>query len=287
LTGEPSSGTKSEIAAGGDLPAGVKECCAAIYESDAAKLILGQSFHPGGVRLTERLGQILNLTPRTRVLDVAAGKGTSAIFLAERFGCEVVGIDYGRRNVEEADRTADDRGLREKVSFQRADAERLPFDDGSFDAIVCECAFCTFPNKQVAADEFARILRVGGQVGLSDLTRDGALAPELDGLLSWIACIADAQPLTSYAALLSTAGLKVHVTEEHDAALTEFVDQIRLRLLAADVMVGLKKLVLPGFNFEAARNIAKHAQQAITMGKLGYAIVTASKTMEGAPDKAV
>jgi arsenite methyltransferase len=268
---------KPQIKAQDHSSPAVKECCAALYESDAAKLLLGDSFHPGGTKLTERLGQILNLTPRTRVLDVAAGKGTSAIFLAERFGCEVVGIDYGGKNVDEANQLAKDMGLGGRVSFQRADAERIPFADNSFDDIICECAFCTFPNKQVAADEFRRVLRAGGQVGLSDLTRNGTLAPELDGLLSWIACIADARPLTTYVALLSAADLKVQVTEEHNIALIEFVNQMRTRLLAAEVMVGLKKLALPGFNFEAAKNIAKYALEAMTEGRLGYAIVTAIK----------
>jgi arsenite methyltransferase len=267
---------KSAIDAGEVAPSAIKQCCAALYESDAARLLLGESFHPGGTRLTERLGQIVNLTPQARVLDVAAGKGTSATFLASRFGCEVVGIDFSRKNVEEAARNATDMGVRERVSLC-ADAERLPFADASFDAVICECAFCTFPDKTAATGEFARVLRVGGQVGLSDLTRNGALAPELDGLLSWIACIADAQPLATYVSLLLAAGLNVHVTEEHDAALVELVNQVRTRILAAEVLVGLKKLTLPGFDFEDARNIAKHALQAVAQGGLGYAIVAASR----------
>jgi ubiquinone/menaquinone biosynthesis C-methylase UbiE len=56
------------------------------------------------------------------------------------------------------------------VSFQLADAERLPFDD-CFDAILYECAFCTFPDKRTAAQEFARVLKPSGRVGISDLTR--------------------------------------------------------------------------------------------------------------------
>ena len=67
------------------------------------------------------------------------------------------------------------------------------------------------------------------------------------------------------------------MTEEHDAALAELVNQVRTRLLAAEVLVGLKKLALPGFDFEDARNIAKHALEAITQGRLGYAIVAASR----------
>src|SRR5712691_1824832 len=180
----------------------VKQCCARLYESDVAKLLLGDSFHPGGVQLTERLGQLLDLGPQRRVLDVASGKGTSAIFLAERFGCEVIGIDYGGQNVDEANREAAAKHLGGRVRFERADAELLPVPDASLDAVICECAFCTFPNKSIAAGEFARVLRLGGQVGLSDLTRGPVLPKELDSLLAWVACVADAQPIDSYATYL-------------------------------------------------------------------------------------
>jgi hypothetical protein len=60
-------------------PTVTKQCCAAVYDSDAAKLLLGDALHPGGTELTERLGRMLNLGPRMRVLDVAAGRGTSAL----------------------------------------------------------------------------------------------------------------------------------------------------------------------------------------------------------------
>ena len=52
-------------------PSVLKQCCAIAYESEVAELLLGDSFHPGGRKLTERLGEILGLSPRTRVLDVA------------------------------------------------------------------------------------------------------------------------------------------------------------------------------------------------------------------------
>jgi len=275
--GEPTSFVAADSELREAAPIAIKQCCAGLYESDAARLLLGDSFHPGGAKLTEHLGQTLNLTPRSRVLDVAAGKGTSAFHLARQFRCEVVGIDYGGKSVDEAAQAAKEMGLHERVSFHRADAELLPFADHSFDAVICECAFCTFPNKPAAANEFARVLRVGGRVGLSDLTRNGVLGPDLDGLLSWVACIADARPAATYAELLSTSGLKVSVIEEHDAALREFVEQVRLRLLAADIMVGLKKLALPGFDLESAKHLLKKALQAITEGQLGYAIVVASK----------
>ena len=176
----------------------VKSCCATAYESDWARLLLGDSLHPGGMALTERLGELLGLGPGKRVLDVAAGKGASAIFLARRFGCEVVGVDYSARNAAEAARAAESAGVVGLVSFRQGDAERLPFEDGEFDAVVCECAYCTFPDKAAAAREFHRVLRPGGSVGLSDLTRSGSIGPELQTLLAWVACLGDARPVKGY-----------------------------------------------------------------------------------------
>jgi len=265
------------IKPGGLSPTAIKRCCAAVYDSDAAKLLLGDSLHPGGTELTERLGRMLNLGPRTRVLDVAAGRGTSALTLAARFGCEVIGLDYSRLNIEAAKRDASERGLSKRVTLYCGDAERLPFADGSFDAIVCECALCTFPNKQAAAAEFARVLRLGGRVGLSDLTRQGTLPPELQSLMAWIACIADAQPLAEYVALLAAAGLEITTTEEHNGALIDFVNQIRTRLLVTEVMLGLNKVAFPGFDFAIVKDFTRHALNAIRAGKIGYAILTAAK----------
>jgi ubiquinone/menaquinone biosynthesis C-methylase UbiE len=212
-------------------------------------MLLGDSFHPGRTKLTERLGALLGLGAQSCVLDIASGTGTSALFLAERFGCEVVGVDYGSHNVEQSNAAASARGLDKRVSFRIGDAERLPFPDASFDAVICECAFCTFPDKTAAAAEFERVLRSGGAIGLSDLTRGSAFPEELSGLLAWVACIADAQPVDIYAheasrrgdngrpeeigaagcryvRYLCDAGFRVERVEPHDEALLEMVNQV-------------------------------------------------------------
>ncbi len=255
----------------------VKQCCARLYESDLAKMLLGDSFHPGGLKLTERLGALLGLTSQSRVLDIASGKGASALFLAGRFGCEVVGIDYSGQNVEQASAAAAAKGMDSRVSFRAGDAERLPVAESSFDAIICECAFCTFPDKPAGANEFARVLRGGGGVGLSDLTRGAVLPKELDGLLAWIACIADAQPVDSYIQYLRAAGFRVEATESHDEALLEMVNQIQMKLLGAEIMVGLKKLDLPGVDLSTAKQMVQAATAAIRQGTLGYAVVCGAK----------
>ncbi len=253
----------------------VKSCCAAAYESDWARRLLGDSFHPGGVALTERLGTLLALTPDDRVIDIAAGTGTSAIVIARRFGCRVVGIDLGAESVAGARHAAANAGVADLVTFEVGDAERLPFDDGAFDAALCECAFCTFPGKATASTELARVLRPGGRLGLSDLTRRGALPAELDGLLAWVACIADARPVEEYIGFLEDAGFDIATVEPHDAALAEMVASIRQKLLGVQVMAAIGAFQLPGVDWNQASNMARAAEEATRHGQLGYVAIVA------------
>jgi arsenite methyltransferase len=250
-------------------PAKVKQCCANLYESDLAKLLLGDSFHPGGLKLTERLGQLLQLGQQSRVLDVASGPGTSALFLAEHFGCEIIGLDYGRQNIERGNAEAAERGLSARVRFEQADAEAIPFPASVFDAVVCECAFCTFPSKSRAASEFVRVLKPGGRVGISDLTPHGRTSQRIGRT----ACLDFLHRRRS----ARCAGLVPQATESHEEALLEMVRQIQAKLLAAEVIKGLKKIDLPGIDFAAANQMAKAALAAVQKRHLGYALITAER----------
>lgn len=256
------------------LPAAeVKQCCAAAYGSDWATLLLGESFHPGGTRLTDRLASLLDVRPGRRVLDVAAGRGTSALHLAETYGCEVDGVDLSAANVAAASDAAAAHGLGTRVRFLQGDAERLPVESASVDVVVCECAFCTFPDKATAAAEFRRVLSPGGAVGVSDLVRRGPLPAELQDLLAWVACIADALPIEGYVRHLAASGIDVDHVESHDDALIEMVENIRTRLLVGRVLAASGRIDLPGVDWERASTIARSAMTAIRDGVLGYVVI--------------
>ena len=84
----------------------IKACCADFYQSAAIRLLLGDIFHPGGLDLTDYLGTVIGLRSEDKVLDIACGRGVSAVHLAKRFGCHITGLDYGQDNILAAENLA-------------------------------------------------------------------------------------------------------------------------------------------------------------------------------------
>lgn len=137
-------------------------------------------------------------------------------------------------------------------------------------------SYCSLAYS-AAAKEFFRVLRRGGRVGISDLTRAEVLPKDLDGLLVWVACIGDAQTAEGYAAFLRDAGLSVDCIKQQNEALETMVNQIRLKLLGVEIMMGLNKLQLPVVDLGTAMRMANSAMAAVKQGQLGYALISASK----------
>lgn len=256
-----------------DSPEALKACCVAAYESEWVSLLLGDSWHPGGMALTHRAGEHLRLASDTVLLDVACGRGSSVLALAQRFGCRAVGVDLSAANIETARAEAERAGLASLVTFEVGDAERLPLAGGSVDALLCECAFCTFPSKPAAAAEFARVLRPGGRLCLTDATREGPLPAALDSLLARVACIADARSIGEYGALLEEAGMAVTHAEAHPSAVRDLLGQVRFKLLAAEVAVGLGKLAISRDDLREAKALLRAATEAVDSGALGYGLI--------------
>ncbi len=102
----------------------------------------------------------LAIRPVSRVLEIAAGTGVVTRGLCEALPerTEIVATDLNPAMLEEARRA----GTRRAVDWQVADAMELPFDDGSFDAIVCQFGAMFFPDKTAAFAEARRVLKPGG-----------------------------------------------------------------------------------------------------------------------------
>jgi arsenite methyltransferase len=259
----------------------IKACCAAAYSSPVAAWLLGPRFHPGGRALTERLIRALGVRPGDVVADVACGLGQSTVQVAGDTGARAIGIDLSPDSIAAARRATEDVGLAGSVEFLVGDAEALPLEDGAVDGVLCECSLCTFPDKERAAAELARVLKPGGRLALSDVIAEHERLPgSLRTLDAWVACLADARPLRSLLELLAAAELVSEIVERHDDALLSLLDRVEARLRLARAALGSgggSVLVDRGIELTAM------ARESVERGVLGYAVVVARRPA-GHPD---
>ena len=120
----------------------------------------------------EQLCESMNLRPGSKVLDVAAGNGNATLAAARRF-CEVTSTDYVESLLEQGRQRA--AGDRLAVTFETADAEALPFADGSFDAVLSTFGVMFTPDQEQAAAELARVCRPGGTIALANWTPESMI----------------------------------------------------------------------------------------------------------------
>jgi tetraether lipid synthase len=259
-------------------PGRIKACCADAYSRDIVGVLLGDSYHPGGAVLTRKLAEALGLRSGQRLADIASGPGATARLLASEYHVAVDGVDLSESNVNSAQAAAAEAGLGGWVRFHHGDAEELPLPDNTFDALVCECALCTFPDKNAAAEQFARILRPGGLAGITDVTLTEADLPlELTSLTAWVACVADARTVTDYTGILAGAGLQVRHIESHDDTLLKMIDRIDGRIAALRIAAP-KLLADNGVVPDAVLAYTRLVTDAIKAGQIGYTLIIAEKT---------
>ncbi len=118
----------------------------------------------------EQLCETLDLRSTERVLDVAAGNGNATLAAARRFA-DVTSTDYVPALLEKGAKRAAAEGL--NIVFRPADAENLPFADGSFDVAMSTFGVMFAPDQQKAARELSRVVRPGGRIGLASWRPDG------------------------------------------------------------------------------------------------------------------
>ncbi len=118
----------------------------------------------------ELLCEAVDLRPGERVLDVAAGNGNATLAAARRWA-NVTSTDYVAALLDRGRARAAAERL--PVSFQEADAEQLPFADGSFDVVLSVFGVMFTPDQEQAAHELLRVCRSGGRIGLANWTPEG------------------------------------------------------------------------------------------------------------------
>ena len=118
----------------------------------------------------ETLAEAVDIRAGERVLDVAAGNGNATLAAARR-GASVTAVDYVPALLHAARARAAADGL--TIDCREADAEALPFEAATFDAVLSVFGVMFTPNQERAAAELLRVCRPGGRIGLASWTPDG------------------------------------------------------------------------------------------------------------------
>lgn len=185
--------------------------------------------HLGGMAATRRLAKRTGIEAGTRVLDVGCGVGVTPLFLAQEYGCRVVGVDLHERMIERARARARRASVGGRVAFRVADVHELPFEAGEFDVTLTESVIALVSDQHRALAECARVLRPGGAVGLVEATW---VKPATPRLLSYIARAYGAQTEVhsreGWIALLEEVGLQRIEGEVHRITMgREFANRVR------------------------------------------------------------
>ncbi len=171
---------------------------------------VGLTKHLGGEEATDQLVELCHIREGRSVLDVGCGAGVTPCYLAKKYGCRVVGVDINEEMVERSKERVQREKLEDLVAFRAADAQDLPFDDNTFDAVTTESVTAFPEDKQKAVREYARVTKPGGYVGLNEST--WLKVPPPPEVVAWASqdLGGPVKPLTGdeWVALMEGAGLK-------------------------------------------------------------------------------
>jgi cyclopropane fatty-acyl-phospholipid synthase-like methyltransferase len=227
-------------------------------------------------RLTDVLIEEVGVRPGQRLLDVGCGRGRPAIRLGKATGAEVVGITVSADQVSKATELASEAGVADRVRFELVDAARLPYGDGSFDAVWAVEALMYLGDRPAALREIHRVLAPGGVFVLSDYTEAEAtpLSAEWRAVLTEAFTVPSLPTAKKYDEMLSAAGLAIVRSIDATPHLRRSAERI-------------DRIVAEKYDLVVERGGRKFAEEFKTMisqvsklerDHLGYVIVTTRKS---------
>ncbi|MFN2113744.1 MAG: class I SAM-dependent methyltransferase [Anaerolineales bacterium] len=131
---------------------------------------LGLTKHYGSLDATRELVQRTGIQSGQLVLDLGCGVGATPVFLAQEIAPRLVGADLIENMLHEARQRALRHQVGDLASFLAADARSLPFRDDCFDVVLLESVNVFFDDKSAALREYARVIKPGGYLGITEMT---------------------------------------------------------------------------------------------------------------------
>ena len=130
----------------------------------------GMTKHMGGLQATEKLVELCHIERDIYVFVVGTGVGITSCYLARKYSTRIVGIDLSPDMVDRSRERAKRKGVAESTQFRVADAWDLPFEDDTFDAVICESVNAFIEDKIKALSEYIRVTKPQGYIGFNEVT---------------------------------------------------------------------------------------------------------------------
>ncbi len=224
---------------------------------------VGLTKHIGSLDATKTLVELCHIGSGKYVLDVGCGVGVTACFIANKFGCRVVGVDIVAKMVERSRERAGKEGVMDRVEFRVADAQELPFEDDLFDAVITESVTAFPDDKQKAVNEYVRVTKPGGYVGLNESA--WLKFPPPADIVTWASrdLGSNVTPLTpgAWIALLQNAGLKEPVSKIYPVDVKNESKGILQRYGLGGMLGVLRRMLILYVKNPAYREFVKEVQK--------------------------
>ena len=195
-----------------------------------------------------------------QVLDIGSGTGETVLAIAEKVGPtgKAVGVDLTPEGIASSREKAKQRKLDKVAEFHQTNATKLPFPNGSFDAVISECVVNLIPDKQKSLNEKVRVLKPGGRVIMHDVVHWMPMPRVMrENSNLYCECVGGAVSIDKYVEMMEKAGL----TDIKTVDFTKYVKKIIDTDLFAD---------LEDDEFQEIANFVRK-------GGIGYVLLTGTK----------
>jgi sarcosine/dimethylglycine N-methyltransferase len=226
------------------------------------------------------LARRAGITAETSVLDIGSGTGAPACYLAQQFGCHILGVDISTVGHEQAVARARDAGVSHLVQFRLGDIHTITLPPASFDVILSLDVWCHIPQRAALLQRCATLLRAGGRLAFYDHVERQPMSAAQRQHFCALWRFPSLETPQSYLEAVRAAGLRLR----YHADTSTYAVRFYTRLLA----VYLERRA----EFEAIRGPERYqeglerlqmSQQFATTGVLGQLVCIAEKPMDGCP----
>jgi ubiquinone/menaquinone biosynthesis C-methylase UbiE len=248
---------------------------------------VGLTKHIGSVEATKELAELCHIDRSSYVLDVGCGAGVTPAFLARQYGCRVAGVDISAGMVQRSKERAAREGVADRVELRVADAQDLPFEENLFDAVITESVTAFPAEKQKAVEEYARVTKPGGYVGLNEST--WLKFPPSPEMIAWVSqdLGSTVEPLTSteWTGLLEGAGLREIVVRTRQVDVQDEAKGLLQRYGCAGMLGIWRRMLALYLRNPAYRRFVKQVRQGGLTPKnldeyFGYGLYVGKKPVE-------